>query len=148
MKKLFILALTALAIGTSSFAASTSATTKATNHFAAAFRQAKEVSWNSNGRFEKVNFVLNNEKLTAFYDVDGDLVGTTKELAFDKLPKAAIESITTKFTFPQYQLKDCIEFTTALNERKYYASFDTQDSRVIVEISQSGRTDIFSETVK
>jgi hypothetical protein len=143
MKKLFITALAALAIGTSAFAAPSSTKTKAKNHFAASFSKAQDVSWTSNGKFEQASFVLNNEKVTAHYDVYGDLVGTSKNLAFDKLPKAALESITTTFTFPDYQLKECIEFTTSDNVKKYYVSFVTEDTTVVLEISENGRVDLF-----
>jgi len=144
MKKLFILALIAIATGTSAFAAPSS--TKATAHFAITFSKAKNVSWISGGKFEKVNFVLNDENLTAFYDEYGDLIGTTKKVAFDKLPKAAIETITTEFTFPEYQVRDCIEFVNDKNEKKYYTSFETENATVILEIALNGRVSVFSGT--
>jgi hypothetical protein len=146
MKKLFITALAALAIGTSAFAGPTSVKTKVKNHFAVSFAKAQDVSWTSTGKFEQVSFILNNEKVTAHYDVYGDLIGTTKNLAFDKLPKAALESITTTFTFPDYQLKECIEFVNADNVKKYYASFETEDTTVVLEISENGRVDVFQGT--
>jgi hypothetical protein len=142
MKKLFILALIAIATGTSAFAAPS--TSRATAHFTATFSKAKNVSWVSNGKFEKVSFVLNNENITAFYDADGDLVGTTKKVAFDKLPKAAIETITTTYTFPEYEVRECIEFVNANNERKYYTSFSTEDATVVLEITQNGRVSVFT----
>ena len=147
MKKLFILALVAIATTTSAFAGSTS-NSKATAHFAAAFSKAKNVTWISNGKFEKVSFVMNNEQLTAFYDADGALVGTTKKIAFDKLPKAAIETITTDFTFPQYQVRECIEFVDDNHEKKYYTSFETSDETLVLEISQNGRVSIFTQIKK
>jgi hypothetical protein len=110
MKKLFILALIAIATGTSAFAGVSAS--NATTHFATAFSEAKNVSWNSNGKFDKVTFELNNETITAFYNEDGDLVGTSKKVSFDKLPKAALETITTRYTFPEYQVLECIEFSS------------------------------------
>ena len=147
MKKLFITALAALAIGTSAFAGPSVIKTKVKNHFASSFSKAQEVSWNSNGKFDQVNFILNNEKYTTYYDVYGDLVGTTQNIAFDKLPKAALESITTTFTFPEYQLKECIAFVNSDNVKKYYASFETDDTTVVLEISENGRVDVFQGSV-
>lgn len=143
MKKFFILAVAALAIGTSAFAGPVSVKNKVKKHFATSFAKAEDVTWNSTGKFDQVNFVLNNEKVTAFYDVYGDLVGTTKALAFDKLPKAALESITSTFTFPEYQIKECIEFVNADNEKKYYVSFETEDTTVVLQVSENGRVELF-----
>jgi hypothetical protein len=142
MKKLFILALIAIATGTSAFASVSNATT----HFATAFSDAKNVSWISNGKFDKVTFDLNNETITAFYNEDGDLIGTSKKVSFDKLPKAALETITTRYTFPDYQIVECIEFSSENGEKEYYTSFSTDDSIVVLEIMENGRVSVFSET--
>lgn len=144
MKKFIITALAALAIGTSAFAGPSVIKTKVKNHFAASFSTAENVSWNSNGKFDQVSFLLNNQKVTAYYDTYGDLVGTTKAIAFDKLPKGSIESIVTTFTFPEYQLKECIEFVNADRIKKYYVSFETEDTTVVLEISENGRVDLFN----
>jgi hypothetical protein len=61
-------------------------------------------------KFDKVTFQLNNETVNAFYDKDGDLIGTSKTVNFEKLPKSALETLTTKYTYPEFQLKECIEF--------------------------------------
>ncbi|MEO8173362.1 MAG: hypothetical protein ABI581_09775 [Sediminibacterium sp.] len=129
MKKLFILALIAIATGTSAFAGTSNATTS-----------------NSNGKFEKVTSVLNNETITAFYNEDGELVGTSKKVSFDKLPKAALETITTQYTFPEYQILECIEFTNDRSEKEYFTSFSTEDTIVVLEILENGRVSVFSET--
>ena len=148
MKKLFITALAAIAIGTSAFAGTTSVSNKVSEHFAASFSKAKNVSWNSSVRFDKVSFVMGTEKVDAFYDTDGDLIGTSKVVAFDKLPKSAIETITTKYTFPEYQVKDCIEFVNATNEKNYYVSFDKTEEKVVLEITKAGVVSIFNRTRK
>ncbi len=148
MKKFFILALAALAIGTSAFAGPAAIKTKVTEHFNASFSAAKNVTWKSSERFDKVSFVLNNEKVDAFYDTEGDLIGTSKTMAFDKLPKSAIETITTKYTFPEFQLKDCIEFTSATNEKNYYVSFEKKSETVVIEITKAGVVSVFARNRK
>jgi hypothetical protein len=148
MKKLFITALAAIAIGTSAFAGPSSISSRVSEHFTAAFSKAQNVSWKSSEKFDKVSFVLNNEKVDAFYDTDGDLIGTSKTFALDKLPKSALETITTKYTYPEYQLKDCIEFINATNEKNYYVSFDKKNETVVLEITKSGIVSVFSKTRK
>ena len=144
MKKLFIAGLFALVLTTSSVAAGTNASSASKEHFSATFSNAKMVSWNSNARYEKASFVLDNEKVDAFYDLSGEMIGTSKVMAFDKLPKNAIETITTKYTFPAFTVKDCIEFTNANNEKNYYVSLDKNTQTLVLEITKGGMVSVFS----
>ncbi len=147
MKKLFISGLLALTLITSSFAAPASGS-RAMDHFTSSFANAKGVSWKITDRFEKVSFTLNNEKVDAFYDNNGEMIGISKTMAFDKLPKSALETLTTKYTFPEYQLKDCIEFTNADNEKNFYVSFDTKNESIVLEITKAGGVSVMSKTRK
>lgn len=148
MKKLFILALIAIATGTSAFAGTSSNSDKTTAHFAASFSAAKNVSWTKSEEFDKATFELNNETVNVFYDKYGNLIATSKTMAFDKLPKAALETLTTKYTYPEYQLKECIELVNDINEKNYYVSFDKQDEKIVVEINKAGIVRIFDRTKK
>jgi hypothetical protein len=146
MKKLFILALVAIATGTIGFAKEPSF--KVSNHFAASFSKAKNALWNTSNTFDKVTFVLDNEKVNAFYDKDGDLIGISKAIAFDKLPKSALEIITTRYTYPEFQLTDCIEFVTANNEKNYYISLNKKNETVTLEITQTGTVSVFDRKTR
>jgi hypothetical protein len=148
MKKFFLLALVAIATGTSAFAEPATISTKALKHVAASYTNAKDISWSTNEKFSKISFMLGEEKVETFYTTEGDLIGTTRSMAFDKLPKAAIETITTKYTYPQYQLKDCIEFTSASSESNYYISLNKANENIVLEIGKSGSVRVFSKTRK
>ncbi|MES2005912.1 MAG: hypothetical protein V4450_15445 [Bacteroidota bacterium] len=148
MKKVFITVLAAIAIGTSAFAGPVSKSIKVNDHFTASFKKASNVSWSATDKFEEVSFEMNNEKINAFYDNEGELIGTMKKFAFDKLPKSAIETITTKYTFPNYQLQDCVEFVNDAKQTNYYVSFDSKDKTVVLEISKTGVVSVFAKNKK
>jgi hypothetical protein len=148
MKKFFIIALSALFIGTTAFAGPNAANVKVNENFTAAFSKASNVSWKTSDRFEKVTFTLNNEKVQAFYDNEGDLIGTSKTMDFSKLPKSALETITTKYQYPEFQLKDCIQFTNAANEQNYYVSLDKTNETVVLEITKGGSVSVFARSRK
>lgn len=143
-----MMALIALATGTSAFAAPRTISNKVTEHFSASFKNAKNVTWKSNDRFDKVSFMLAGEQVDAFYDVEGDLIGTSKTIGFEKLPKSALELITTKYTFPEHQLKDCIEFTSSNNEKNYYVSFEKKNETLVLEITKAGVVSVFARNKK
>ncbi len=148
MKKLFITALAAIAIGTSAFAGPSSISKKVTDHFKSTFTKAQDVTWNSDYQIDKISFVLDNTKVDAFYGADGDLIGTTQPLQFDKLPKAAIETITTKYTFPEFQVVDCIQFSNADNEKDYYVTLSKKNENLLLKITPAGMVRVFSKTRK
>lgn len=150
MKKLFITALIAIAAASSSFAAPNKVNSNLNDHFTSTFSNAKNVSWKSYSyaRFDKVSFVLDNEKVNAFYNREGELLGTSKNMAFDKLPKNAITTITTKYTYPEYQVQECIEFVNSDNEKSYFVSFEKSKESLVLAISETGIVNIFSITKK
>ena len=148
MKQLFMTAIIALTIGTSAYAGPNTISTKVNDHFAVSFRNAKNVAWKTDQKFDKVSFVLDGVKVQAFYDVEGELIGTSKTFAFDKLPKSALETITTQYTYPEYQLQDCIEFVNADKEKNFYISFAKQNGTVVLEITEGGMVSIFSKSNK
>ena len=148
MKKLIISGLFALALVTSAFAAPTSMNAKANAHFLASFAKAKNVSWTSFDLYEKVSFMQDNEKVEAFYGTDGEMIGVSKTIALDKLPKDALKTITTTYTFPEYQLKDCLVFTDSDNEKTYYVSFDKANENIVMKVTPGGFLRLMSKSKK
>lgn len=142
MKKFFLLALTAIATGTIAFAGPS--TKKVSDHFSAAFKNAQNVTWTTSGDYNQASFTLDAQKVNAYYNEEGELIGTTKTVAFDKLPESALETITTKYTFPEYRLSGCIEFTDGSNNSFYYVSFENNDETVVYEISKNGKMRYFA----
>lgn len=140
MKKFIIAALAAVVFTASAFAAGNEkAMNKAAAHLEANYASAKDVTWSYGPDFQKASITLGNEKVDVFYDGYGALIGSTKTQAFDKLPKSALEAITTDYAFPDYQLTDCISFTDADNVTTYYVSFDSTDGKTILSISANGK---------
>jgi len=96
MKKLIIAAFIAVAITGSAFAKPIEVTAETVsyrvlNSFKADFADAENVSWKVDKDFVKASFILDDEKMEAFYNTDGELLATSKAVAFDKLPKKLSE---------------------------------------------------------
>lgn len=139
MKKFFLSALIVATFVTSAIASThEKISSKAAAHLAAHYADAKKVSWTVSDHFEKASITMGNEKVDVYYDGYGTLLGSTKTMAFDKLPKSALDVLTTEYSFPDYQLTDCIEYTDADNNRVYYISFDVDGERIIVSVSGFG----------
>ncbi len=144
MKQVLLTIMLAVATGITAFAGSSSSNDRAQNHFTANFGKAANVSWKRDSQYDKVSFTSGGELMQAFYSADGDLIGTSKRFDFDKLPKRAINTITTEYTYPSFQLKECINFTTAEGDSKYYVSLQTANGLVALEISTTGSVSLFN----
>ncbi len=148
MKKLFITALIAVAIGTSAFANPTTVSTKVLNSFTTDFKGAENVNWKISSDFVKASFVFEEKEYTAFYNFDGDLLGYSRSFAFNKLPKRAIETIAAKYPYPPYKLTECIEYTNADGEKNYFISFEKSLQILVVQVSLNGEVSEFQKIQK
>ncbi len=149
MKKLFILTLAVIALGTSAFADTNKKTSyNGAGHFNSTFTTAKAISWSADANFEKVSFLENGIKKEVFYTHQGELIGAAKTFAFDKLPKSALQTITTKYTYPEFQLEDVIQFENADGDSSYFVSMDNTSIKIVLEISAYGQVTVFSKETK
>lgn len=139
MKKFLIAGLIVVSFATSAFASSNEkVSSKAMVNLVANYSAAKNISWTVSDNFEKASFIIGNEKVDVYYNEYGDLLGASKMMAFDKLPKSALDILTTEYTFPDYQLTDCIEFTDADNNKNFFVSFDINNEKIVLSISTNG----------
>ncbi len=148
MKKLFIAVLFVTAIGTSAFANPTTVNYKILNSFGTDFKGAENVSWKVTSEFVKASFVYENTKLNAFYNLDGELIGTSKTFELNKLPKKALETITKKYPYPPYKLGECIEMTYPDGEKNYFLSFEINNETLVIQVSRAGEISVFQKTGK
>lgn len=142
MKTVLIAAFAVLTIGTSAKAAPENS--KMDSHFATAFKNAENVNWTNVGAYNKATFTVNSKSVEAFYNADGELVGVSRTVQFDKLPKAAIETITSKYLFPDYQLAECIEFVNGDHETNYYVSMNHGNETRVLEITPKGKVTTYT----
>src|SRR4051812_15177345 len=90
MKKLFITAAIAM-IGLTTFAADggkkntseAGVSTTVLNSFAATFTDVKDAKWTVSANSQKATFVLNAIEYTAYYDLQGEFIGTTNRVSYD-----------------------------------------------------------------
>ncbi|MBN8837532.1 MAG: hypothetical protein J0I09_09750 [Sphingobacteriia bacterium] len=148
MKKLIMAAIIAIAVTTSAFAAHETVSYRILSQFRTDFSDATNVSWKVGKDFVKATFVLEDEKIEAFYNNAGELVATSKAIDFNKLPKKALRVIGEKYPFPPYELKEAIEMTTADSGKEYYVSFTTQKESIVLKVDMYGTVSEFKRSEK
>lgn len=129
----------------------------AIQNFKVDFGDIQNVQWKRNGTFDEAQFKKDGKDMTAFYDIDGKLVGTTQLAAFTDLPAKGQQEI--KTMYKDYTVGPVIFFDD--NEANdtdmilYGTQFDDQDTwlvemskgtkKIVVQVLKNGEVQFFKQ---
>ncbi|RCH53599.1 hypothetical protein DJ568_16990 [Mucilaginibacter hurinus] len=151
MKKLFILPViigllisTAFAAGTTKNDDDKSANVSyaAVNQFNSDFRNASNVRWTVTANSQKVDFVIDNVKKTAFYSFDGTYLGTTQKVNYDVIPSKAKKEIAEKYK--GYNVGDVIELQTSDNIQ-HFVDLKSEKAEILVRVAPTSVVYFFQQ---
>ncbi|MES2002944.1 MAG: hypothetical protein V4450_00380 [Bacteroidota bacterium] len=146
MKKLFIAALIIVAAGTSAFAMDANKVDyQVKRNFEARFNGAQNVKWSAKDDFFKASFTYAEENVEAFFNQDGDLIGTSRKIDFERLPLSAIQKI--KKEYASYKVAESIEFDQD-GDRSYYVSLEDGNKQQILQVSLYGNVCVYKGAKK
>ena len=145
MKKLFFAALLAISVATSAFAAGTNVNASVLRNFKMDFKNATNISWTAAEDYAKATFTVNNVKTEAFYNAEGELIGTSKNIELDELPVNAKRTFAKKFD--GYTVKEVIHFEGS-NESAYYLSAENNTEAVIFKVGENEQLTTYKKTKK
>ncbi|MBA2562057.1 MAG: PepSY-like domain-containing protein [Chitinophagaceae bacterium] len=114
------------------------------NEFKKEFVQASNVNWETKATHYKVKFSLDEQNIEAFFSLEGNLLGVTRNMSFNHLPLHLQKDIKEKYV--GYWITDLFELSTD-NGTEYVITFENADE----QISLKGMTmnwDIFKKTDK
>lgn len=141
MKKIIIAAMFALSIISTAFAADASKVSlKILDNFNKQFKSASQVAWTIKEQFTKAEFKVNGIQVEAFFDKEGELIGTSRHADFNQLPMNAIEQI--QKDYANYQVSSTIEFDQK-GDRNYYVSLEKGNKKQILTVSLYGEVSKF-----
>lgn len=144
MKKLLIAALITASLATSAFAKETNKISFRTdNNFHTQFDKAQNVSWTIKDNFTKASFDMNGEKLEAFYNLQGEMIGTSRNISITQLPAEATKAFTKHYG--GYTLKEAIHFE-GTEEDAYYLSAENEKEALVLKVSNNSNISIFKKT--
>lgn len=146
MRKVFLAALLTITVTAGALAKEVNAkNVRAVRNFEIEFINAENVSWTIRSNFAKASFDLNGEKREAFYDLHGDLIGTSKNISLEKLPVSAKRVLANKYD--GYSIKEVIHFE-GVDEAAYYISAENEKESVILKVSDSNSVSEFKKERK
>ncbi|MEJ7829262.1 MAG: hypothetical protein WKF91_13725 [Segetibacter sp.] len=146
MRKLFLAALLTVTVAASAFAKDiNSKNVRAERRFSADFKDAEKVQWTLRSTFAKAAFYLNGEKREAFYDLNGEMIGTSSNISLNQLPVAAKRIFAKKYD--GYTVKEAIHFE-GIEEAAYYISAENENESVILKVTDSNTVSVFKKARK
>ena len=156
MKKLFITAAIATLFSVSVFAdgtkkAKTEVNVSYTvlNQFTADFADATNVVWTVNGDFQKADFISDNVKKTAFYNLSGEFVALTQDVDGKAIPAKAQKEIADDYKGYSVNEVIVIQNNTELNpdadETAYFVDLKSNTKEVLVKITPEAHIEFYKE---
>jgi hypothetical protein len=114
---------------------------------ARSFAGAQYVTWErlDKGRLLRASFVLNNERLNAFFDGSGALIATGRFISQANLPLLVNKSIASGFR--QYSFVNAVEYISN-DETSYIITMENPKYKLIVRAYPYGSAYIFKKQKK
>ena len=143
MKKIFIAALFAVTFITSAFAADvTNINTNIMKNFTSSFKNATNVLTVAGEDYTKVSFTLEDQKMEAFYDAEGEMIGLSRTIKVENLPVEAKRTFARKYA--AYTAKEAIYFE-GINESAYFISADNTIDTIVFKITDDNNVSTFKK---
>src|SRR6266550_4266947 len=132
MKKFIIaFAVASILITTTAFAGPKAGDNPAQTTFQKEFKGAEDVKWSEGRDVISASFTLINSRIVAYFNYEGELLGTARNVLFNQLPLAVIKEINNRFaSAPVYNI---IEYTVS-GETFYNMDVDTSTKHLKIKV--------------
>ena len=146
MKKIMMMLALVLTIGTSfAFTGEEAVNKQALNAFKKEFAGATEAAWTVGNDFYKVTFSLNDQKLFAYYNIQGEFLAVTRNISSLQLPLSLQTSL--KRSYNSYWISDLFE--VAKNDgTNYYVTLETADTKIVLKSADGTDWYIYQKSKK
>jgi hypothetical protein len=145
MKPLFVLAMFLSSFFTKTSYATDIVSAKALQSFQNTFVSAKEASWTVTDTYYKVQFILNDQTLTAFYNQEGSFVGVTRNISSFQLP--IILQTELKKDHANEWITELFEMSHD-NGTDYYITLENADNKTILKSSNNSTWSVYKKLRK
>ena len=133
MKKV-ILMLVVMITTLSSFATDEKVNQKVLNAFQQEFATASEVTWTTASDYYKADFTFNGQHVNAFFSLDGDLLGVTRNITVLDLPMSRQAGL--KKSYSDYWISDLFEVADK-NGSTFYVTLESGYERLVLQSNGS-----------
>jgi hypothetical protein len=130
---------------------------QAKTHFISDFGNIPDVRWKRSHNFDEAVFTKNGKQMTAWYDVDENLVGTTSKASFADLPADGQKAIKTRykdytagtvilFDDNEVNQTDMILYDQQFDDAdNYFVEMSKGKNNIVVMVSTTGEISFFKQ---
>jgi hypothetical protein len=146
MKKMItMLVLATILIANSAFANNKETINeKVQSAFKQEFSQATTISWSKSDNYYKVEFSLNNDVMTAYYNENAEFMGVVRNLLSIELPIGLQLSL--KKDYDNFWISDLFEYARK-EESGYFVTIENTDTKIVLQ-SDGGAWKLYKKTRK
>ena len=131
MKKIMIaLVMMITVMKTTAFANEIIVKQEVLNAFKIEYSSAKDVNWTVGDNYYKASFTMNDQKLFAFYSIDGEFLALTRYVSSLQLPENIQNSL--RKQFKEKWVTDLFEVVNG-EGTMYYATLENADTKIILK---------------
>jgi hypothetical protein len=113
--------------------------------FKTEFTNAKEVEWETGNNYFKAAFIMNEQRIFAYYNADGQLLSIARHISSIQLPVNLYTAL--KNDHSKYWISDLFEVSN--NEGlHYYVTLETADSKLVLHSGNGGSWTTYSKNKK
>jgi uncharacterized membrane protein len=116
------------------------------NKFNTEFVRAQNVSWKVNANFQKATFTLDDIKMSAFYNLQGEYMGLTQNVQFKALPTKAKKEIGQKYE--GYFVKEVIKLDASDDTTVYFVDLKKDNDEFLVRVTPDANVYFFQQVKK
>lgn len=158
MKKIFLtfataalFSVTAFATGGGKKSAETTVNVSYTvqHQFATDFAEAQNVTWTVTKNCQKADFIIDGTKKTAFYNPQGEFLGTTQVIGYEAIPAKSKKLIANQYKdytadgVIVYQANESLN--NSIDPTSYFVDLKSSTHEVLVRVTGTGSVEFFQQ---
>jgi hypothetical protein len=145
-KRILLLSIALISFTAFSFAADAPAISKnVISSFNKQFATAHDIKWENKANFVKAEFTQNEVVLTAYFNLNGELIAVTRFISPSQLPLELLTSL--KKSNTSNWISDLFEIQTE-NGTAYYATLENADQIIVLKSEGNSGWQIFQKEKK
>ena len=113
--------------------------------FSKDFTSATNISWSVQKNFTKATFTMNNQVMFAFYNEDGNLIATARNILSEQLPINLLKSL--RKDYGNYWISDLFEMDKD-GQVAYYVTVENGDETLVLKSSGFGDWSTYKKAKK
>ena len=117
--------------------------------FESEFKDAKNVVWSVSSVTQKASFVLNDRKMSAFYDLSGKYLGTIQYVDYNDMPYKAVREVSEAYKgfspVAVLQIADRPANAETNDTGAYIVSMTKDGKEVYLQVSSTGYVSLYKK---